>query len=192
MEALARAGLGVGAGQTLAAVVGREHGADAGGTAAQERPPLDQMDAVAHLRELAGRLRAGHAAADHEHAVLAVLAHQRVVAGRGVADGGGDDAGRLAGDGGDVAVVHPACPFADVGDLHLEAAREQAMEATGGEVLRAAGEHEPPAGRRLHELEQAALALAAAPVAASDHVGRHETVLERREVDVLHGAGALA
>ena len=69
VEALARAGLGVGGGQALAAVVGREDGADAGGAAAQERPPLDELDAVAHLRELAGGLRAGHAAADHQHAV---------------------------------------------------------------------------------------------------------------------------
>ena len=69
VEALARAGLGVGGRQALAAVVGGKHGADAGGAAAQERPPLDELDAMAHLGELGGGLRAGHAAADDEHGV---------------------------------------------------------------------------------------------------------------------------
>ncbi len=76
-----------------ASVVGRhwpqslvgKHGADAGGAAAQERAALDELDAMAHLGELDGGLRARHAAADHEHAVDLVRAGQRVGRGAGVA-----------------------------------------------------------------------------------------------------------
>ena len=85
VEALARAGLGVGGRQALAAVVGRKHGADTGGAAAQERAALDQLHAMPHLGELDGGLRAGHAAADDEHGIEPVGVGQRVGRGAGVA-----------------------------------------------------------------------------------------------------------
>ena len=87
VEALARAGLGVARGQALTAVVRGEHGADARGAAAEERPPFDELDMVTHLGELGGGLRAGHAAADDHDGVVALgvgyggwLRHQRLEA----------------------------------------------------------------------------------------------------------------
>ena len=117
VEALARAGLGVGGRQALAAVVGGEDGADAGGAAAEEGPPLDELDVVTHLGELGGGLRAGHAAADHDDGVVALGVAHRVGRRVRVGDRRVDDARRLVGDGGDVVAVHPAAALADVGDL---------------------------------------------------------------------------
>ena len=145
VEALARAGLRVGGGQALAAVVGGEHGADAGGPAAEERPPLDQLDVVAHLGELGGGLRAGHAAADHHDGVVALGVAHRVRRGVRVGDRRVDDAGGLVGDRVHVVAVDPAAALADIGDLELEAARQELLEAARGEVGGAAGEDELPA-----------------------------------------------
>ena len=144
VEALARAGLGVGGRQALAAVVGGEHGADAGGPAAEERPPLDQLDVVAHLGELGGGLRAGDAAADDHDGVVALGVAHRVRGGVRVGDRRVDDAGGLVGDRVDVVAVDPAAALADVGDLELEAARQELLEAARGEVGGAAGEDELP------------------------------------------------
>ena len=133
VEALAHARLGVGRRQTLAAVVGREDGADAGGAAAEEGPRLDEVDVVAHLGQLAGGLRAGDAAADHEHRVAATLAGEAVGRRRGVRQGGLDDARRLVAHGGHLVErllravhgsVRPRAALADVGDLELEPALE--------------------------------------------------------------------
>ena len=67
------------------------------------------------------------------------------------------------------------------------------VEAPVGEVLRAAGEDELATIAGLHQLEQAGLALAAAPVTVAQHLGAFgEGVLEAGEVDVGHRAGALA
>ena len=148
VEALARAGLRVGGRQALAAVVGGEHGADAGGAAAEERPPLDQLDVMAHLGELGGGLRAGHAAADDHDGVVALGVAHRVRRGVGVGDRRVDDAGGLVGDRVDVVAVDPAAALADVGDLELEAARQELLEAARGEVRGAAGEDELAARRR--------------------------------------------
>ena len=144
VEALARAGLRVGGRQALAAVVGGEHGADAGGPAAEERPPLDQLDVVAHLGELGGGLRAGDAAADDHDGVVALGVAHRVRGGVRVGDRRVDDAGGLVGDRVDVVAVDPAAALADVGDLELEAARQELLEAARGEVGGAAGEDELP------------------------------------------------
>ncbi len=193
VEALAHPGLLVAGRQALAAVVGREDGADARGAAAEEGPPLDELHAVAHLGDLGGGLRAGHAAADDEHLVAAVAVGELVGHGGRVGDGRFDEADRLVGDGVDVVVVHPAAALADVGDLEVQAAGAQLLEAARREVGRAAGEDElaPVAG--LHQLEKARLALATAPVTAAQHVGvLARGRLEAVEVDVVHRAGALA
>ena len=195
VEALARAGLGVGGRQALAAVVGGEHGADAGGAAAEERPPLDELDVVAHLGELGGGLRAGHAAADDHDGVVALGVAHGVRRGVRVGDRRVDDAGGLVGDRVDVVAVDPAAALADVGDLELEAARHELLEAARGEVGGAAGEDElrRPVGSGLHQLEHLRLADAAAPVGAAEHVGVQAGVLlEPVEVDVRERAGALA
>ena len=197
VEALARAGLRVGGRQALAAVVGGEDGADAGGAAAEERPPLDELDVVAHLGELGGGLRAGDAAADHHDGVVALGVAHRVRGGVRVGDRRVDDAGGLVGDRVDVVAVDPAAALADVGDLELEAARQELLEAARGEVGGAAGEDELAAGFALgsgvHELEHLRLADAAAPVGAADDVGVQAGVLlEPVEVDVGERAGALA
>jgi hypothetical protein len=76
VEALARAGLRVGRRQALAAVVGREHRSDAGGAAAEEGPPLDELDPMTHLGEFGGGLRAGDAAAESDGVVTLGVAHR--------------------------------------------------------------------------------------------------------------------
>ena len=155
VEALARARLGVAGGQALAAVVGGEHGADAGGAAAEEGPPLDELYRMTHLGELGGGLRAGHAAADDHDRVAALgvghgvgrrvrVEHRRV-----------DDPHGLVGHGRDVVAVDPAAALADVRDLQLEAAREELLQPARGEVRRAAGEDELPVAG-LHQLAGAA------------------------------------
>ena len=197
MKALAGAGLGVCGRQALAAVVGRKDGADTGGAAAQKRAALDELHVMAHLGELGGGLRAGHAAADHEHRVDLLVAHQLVGRRLGVGQGGVDDPAGLVGDGGDVVTVHPGAALTDVGDAHGKAPLEEAVEAPVGEVLRAAGEDEPALvtglapGSSFHELEQPGLALAVAPRHAAQHVGLHAGEHgELVEVDVRQGAGA--
>ncbi len=139
------------------------------------------------------RWRAGHAATDDEHLVAAVAVSELVGHGGRVGDGRLDEADRLVGDRRDVVVVDPAAALADVGDLEVQAAGAQLLEAARREVGRAAGEDElaPVAG--LHQLEQARPALAAAPVAAAQHLGvLARGGLEAVEVDVVHRAGALA
>ncbi len=201
VEALARAGLGVGGRQALAAVVGGEHGADAGGPAAEERPPFNELDVVAHLGELGGGLCAGDAAADDHDRIVALGVAHGVRGGVRVGDGCVDDAGGLVGDRVDVVAVDPAAALPDVGDLELEAARQELLEAAGGEVGGAAGEDELSSGLAtglalssgVHELEHPRLADAAAPVGAADHVALQARVLlEPLEVDVGERAGALA
>src|SRR5450756_3157120 len=69
------------------------------------------------------------------------VAHR--VGGRvGVGDRRVDDARSFVGDGGDVVAVHPAAALADVGDLELQAARHELLEAARGEVRGAAGADE--------------------------------------------------
>ena len=144
VEALAGAGLRVGGGQALAAVVGGEHGADAGGAAAEERPPLDELDVVTHLGEFRGGLRAGHAAADDHHGVVALGVADGVGRRVGVGDRRADDAGRLVGHGGRVVAVHPAAALADVGDVELAG---RAPEACGSGARRSlASSRRRPAG----------------------------------------------
>ncbi len=95
----------------------------------------------------------------------------------------------------DVVAVHPAAALADVGDLELQAARRELLEAARGEVHGAAGEDELACavGFAFHELEHLRLADAAAPVGAADHVGVQARVLLKPvEVDVGERAGALA
>ncbi len=148
---------------------------------------------MTHLGELGGGLRAGHAAADHDDGVAALGVAHRV--GRGVGEGDRriDDAPRLVGDGGDVVPVHPAAALADVGDLELQAARHELLEAARGEVGGAAGEDERAPVTGLHQLEELSLADAAAPVVAAHDVGAEtDVLLEPVEVEVLEGAGALA
>ena len=199
VEALAHAGLVVGRRQALAAVVGREDRADAGGAAAEEGPPLDELDPMTHLGEFGGGLRAGDAAADDQHGVLAGGVRERVRRRRRVLHGGGDDARRLARDRVDVVAVDPGAALADVGDLHAQAARDELLKAARGEIGRAAGEDDLTSiaglapGSRVHELEQLGLALTAAPMRAADHVGRLSGgVREALEVDRGHRAGAFA
>ena len=197
VEALACPGLCVGRRQALAAVVGGEDGADAGGAAAQERAPLDELDVVAHLRELGGRLRAGHAAADDDHGVATLGVAHRVRGRVRVGDGRVDDAGRLVGHRRDVVAVDPAAALADVGDLEAKTARQELLEAARGEVRRAAGEDELALilalASGVHELEHPRLPDPAAPVRAAQHVGvQARVLLEPVEVDVAQRAGALA
>ncbi len=145
VEALARAGLGVGGRQALAAVVGGKDGADARRAAAEERAALDELDVVAHLRELGGGLRAGDAAADHEHRVDLPLAHE-LVGGRRRGTSATASTMRLALS--VTAASSSPCtqeqPSRMSATLMVQAALHQAVEAPVGEVLRAAGEDERP------------------------------------------------
>jgi len=193
VEALAHAGLVVGGRQALAAVVRGKDGADAGGAAAEERPPLDELDPVTHLGEFGGGLRAGDAAADDQHRVLAPAVREHVGSRGGEADGGLDEAQGLACDRVDVVAVDPRAALADVGDLHAQAARGELLEAARGEVGGATGEDEAAFVAPLHDLEHLRPTLAPAPVRAAHDLslggdGGGEAV----EVDVRHGAGALA
>ena len=142
VEALAHAGLVVGGRQTLAAVVRGKDGADAGGAAAEEGPPLDELHSVTHLSEFRGGLRAGDAAPDDEHRVLALGVRHDVRRRGGEVHRDVDEAHRLARDRVGVVAVDPRAALADVGDLHAQAARGQLLEAARGEVGRAAGEDE--------------------------------------------------
>ena len=108
---------------------------------------LDELDVVAHLGELGGGLRACHAAADDDDGVVALGVAHRVRGSVRIRDRRVDDAGGLVGDRGDVVAVHPAAALADVGDLQLEAARRELLEAARGEVRRNS-RRRPADGRR--------------------------------------------
>ena len=196
MEALAHSGLGVRGRQALAAVVGGEDGADPGRPAAEEGAPLDQLDRVPHLGQLGRRLRARDAAADHQHRVDLALAHQLVAVRAGEANGRLDDGRRLARHrrSASVAVVDPGAALADVGDLHLQAARIETLKAARGEILRAAGEDDRAPVVLLGQLEQARLTFAAAPGRAAQHFALlGGGLFEPVEIEVgAHGAGAFA